>query len=153
MNRTIKTFVAIAIISSASAGLFASPKVSNKTLKKLDVSVEKSESAKKEMVKLSDKDKKDEKEERSKDFLKKNVKTLTGKVNVTKKGFVTFDTKEGTYILTVAAFEGQKNQISMRDIKVKNGSKLVLSGFVNEESKVFTVIKNGFMKESHPDAK
>ena len=154
MNRTIKSFFAIAIISAVTSAAFAAPKVNSKTLKQLDTTLEESsKSSKKEMVKLNEKEDKDSKQKERKDFPKKNIITLTGKVDVTKNGYVTFKTKDGVYILTTEDGPEGKNQITMKDIKKRNGSKLVLSGVLNKSSNVFTVIKNGYMKEGAPDAK
>ena len=127
MNKTMKSVVAFAMVSAlAGTALFAAPKPNGKHHSRPAVEGE---------VKGPEAE----------------FQTLIGKVKVNKAGFVTLTTDEDNrYVLTVP--ENIENP-SMKELKLKDGKRMVLSGKLNKESQVFTVVKIGFMSTNAGDAK
>lgn len=78
--------------------------------------------------------------------------TIIGKVRETKWGFVVIETDEGNrYVLNAT---DDPELISMNDIKVKAGNRMILTGKLNKESKIFTVTQFGFNETlDYADAK
>lgn len=127
MNKTMKSVVAFAMVSTlAGTALFAAPKPNGKHHSRPAVEGE---------VKGPEAE----------------FQTLIGKVKVTKAGFVILTTDEDNrYVLTVPE---NIEKLSMKELKLKDGKRMVLSGKLNKESQVFTVVKIGFMSTNAGDAK
>lgn len=125
MNKTIKSFVAFALVSTmAGTALFAAPKKNHKAPKERP-GVEREERPVFEEV------------------------TLVGKVRQTKWGYYTFETDEGDrYVISTT---GNPDLYTMRDVRAKEGSRMVYTGLLNHETKIFTVTHNGF-KNQRPSA-
>lgn len=127
MNKTMKSLVAFAMVSTlAGSAVFAAPRPNGKNHSRPAI----------------------EREHRGPES---EFQTLIGKVRVSKSGYVTLITDEGNrYVLTNV---DREDAVSMKDLKLKDGKRMVLSGKLNKESQVFTVVKIGFMSTNAGDAK
>lgn len=81
---------------------------------------------------------------------KVEIVTLTGTVKISGKDIMYFKTKDGnTYVINIQNSE----EVSTKAIKARKNKKLILSGYINKETKVFNVVKVGGMGTSNNAAK
>lgn len=142
MNKTIKTLSTIALVSVvASSAMFAAP-------------TRRAIIEQKPVIETVERKMEHKVETPKKEHFK--IQTLTGTIKTSKDGFILFETKDKqTYVVNTAKNNANHNSedVSIKSIKSRNGKKLILSGFLNEETKVFTVVKIGGMNHNNNNSK
>lgn len=123
MNKTIKSLVAIALVSVATgSAIFAAPKT---TARNSDTTIEQSE---------------------------KVIKTLSGKVKAPKNGTIKFEAKNGKkYVIITSGENPEEDATILTVIKNRNNKSLILSGFVDDEAETFTVIRVGGLNNNQAE--
>lgn len=125
MNKTVKGFVAFALVSTiGSTALFAAPRPRYEKGPARRPGIEKELDSK-----------------------KSDYQTMVGKVRKTKWGFVTFETDDGNKFVLNAT--DNPDFVNMKDIKVKAGLRMVLSGKLDKDSNIFTVTHFGRPEGHH----